>query len=140
DIFITFPLRAAHSLRTSLKLDELNYKNIIGFGQNDPRAYFIYACLDEITKFSTACIRWNEFLTGDEDILDKSDPEATKVIYRATIESVADEQQMWARKLNEMLSQLILFSTTNEQHFYRMYLLGTFLDQYRRLQIDFSEF
>ncbi|KYG68759.1 hypothetical protein AZI87_05875 [Bdellovibrio bacteriovorus] len=139
-IFITTPLRAAHSLRASLNIDELNYNSVIGFAQADPKAYFIYACLDEVTKFTTACIRWNEFLGGNEDEIDKSDLEAAKVIYRATMESVADEQQMWARKFNELLSHLILFTSTNDKNFYQLYLLGIYLDQYLRVQSDFKEF
>jgi hypothetical protein len=139
----TGPLKAGARLREELKLDELNYLRRTGFGVNDPRAYFLYGCLDEVFKACTSILRWIEFLGEPKEESkpagDASDEQKRNML-RVVKEAVVDEQHMWARKLNELLSDLILFSTTNEQPYYRIYLACRQLDGYLGLQADCDEF
>jgi hypothetical protein len=139
----TAPLKAGATLRQELKLDELNFLHRVGYGVEDTRAYFLYGCLDEVFKVCTSILRWIEFVAEPkeeslppEDVTD----EQKCNMHRVVREAVLDEQFMWARKLNELLSDLILFSTTNEQPYYRIYLACRQLDGYLGLQADCDEF
>lgn len=139
----TAPLKAGARLREELKLDELNYLHRVGYGVDDARAYFLYGCLDEVFKACTSILRWIEFIGEPKEQTKPPDDvteEQKRNMLRVVREAVVDEQQMWARKLNELLSDLILFSTTNEQSYYRIYLACRQLEGYLGLQADCDEF
>jgi hypothetical protein len=151
EFFVQAPLRAAARLQKQLPIDELGYRRVIGYGHADARAYFVYGALDEALKASMAGLRWLELLADEPE--SPADPEKEKAeasakpdrdgdehIGRLLLESVIDEQEMWARKLTEILFDLVLFSTTNDQEFYRLYLACKQLDAYLGLQSDFEEF
>lgn len=141
DFFSTSALRAATDLISHLGLDELNYLKVVGHAHYNAKAYFLYGCADEVLKASTASIRWKEFL---------ADPEAAKIseegtergqhISRIVIEAVYDEQQLWVRKLNEILIDLILFRETNEQGYFRLFLLYRQLEKFSSFQKDLEDF
>lgn len=139
----TAPLKAGARLREELKLDELNYLHRVGYGVEDARAYFLYGCLDEVFKACTSILRWIEFLGEPKEESKPPDDvteEQKRNMLRVVREAVVDEQHMWARKLNELLSDVILFGPTNEQPYYRIYLACRQLDGYLGLQADCDEF
>src|SRR6266446_2671304 len=141
--FAMVPMRAADNLMKALQLDEAKYRGVAGHAQQDARAYFLYGAIDEVFKVCTATLRWAEFIDAPEEdakALENSANEAARHMHRVVIESVLDEQHMWSRKLTELLIDLILFQTTNQQDCYRLYLACAFLDAYLRLQQDFAEF
>jgi hypothetical protein len=150
EFFALAPLRAAERLRKALPVDEVGYRRVGALLHDDARAYYLYGVLDEVVKASMAGMRWLELLgeapTGAEK--EARTPKATEGpeaegddhLGRPIFESVVDEQEMWGRKLTEILLDLILFSTTNEQEFYRLYLACKELDAYVGLQKDFDEF
>lgn len=142
DFFVNAPLRAAVGLQKRLPIHEMSYRHVIGYAHGDARAYFLYGAVDEVIKVSVAGIRWLELLSGEED---KSKPEGPEKpeeahIGRLVFESIIDEQEMWVRKLSEILFDLVLFTSTDEQNFYRLYLVCKQLDAYVGLQADFEEF
>jgi hypothetical protein len=65
------PLRAAHGLCLALGLNEANYRGLVGHIYRDPRAYFLYGCMDEVLKVSTASMRWAEFVDSPEEEVKK---------------------------------------------------------------------
>ncbi|EBK2059951.1 hypothetical protein AAL85_24455, partial [Salmonella enterica subsp. enterica serovar Typhi] len=74
--------------------------------QSNPKGFFLFGVLDEISKVGTSMFRWIELISGEEEIDPKSYPA------RSVIQAVFEEQQMWSRKLLEALVDLILFMRT----------------------------
>ncbi len=110
----TWPMRAADTLMRALPIDEATYQGVVGHAHHDARAYLLYGALDEVFKVCTATLRWAEFLDAPEEESkkhDASENEAEQHMHRVVIEAVLDEQHMWIRKLNELLSDLILFQS-----------------------------
>jgi hypothetical protein len=150
DFFVSAPLRAAERLRKALPVDEVGYRRVNALLHGDARAYYLYGVLDEVMKASMAGMRWIELLgdepagadaaSGPAKAPDGPEAEGEEHLPRLMLESVIDEQEMWGRKLTEILLNLILFSTTNEQEFYRLYLACNEMDAYIGLQADFNEF
>jgi hypothetical protein len=143
DFYVNSPLRAAIGLAEALPINDGSYRGIAGHAYHDARAYFLYGCMDEVLKVSTTGLRWLQFLTPSQNPTPEPPgvpAERREHMRRIVPEAVIDEQQMWARKLNELLSDLILFETTNGQDYYRLYLAAKLLDAYLGLQQDFEEF
>lgn len=141
--FATGAIQAAESLRKSLGISEDHYRGTFGYNQHDARAYFLYGCLEEVFKVSTASIRWEEFMNDPDEAVkanEEAENEKQRHISRVVLEAVLDEQEMWRRKLNEFLADLILFAITNEQAYYQLYLACRLLDAYLGLQKDFEHF
>lgn len=148
--FVIAPLRAAERLRKALPMDEAGYRRVGALLHSDARAYYLFGVLDEVTKASMAGMRWIDLLgdrpadaeegAGPAKAPEESKAEGDEHLDRLIFESVVDEQEMWGRKLTDILLDLILFSTTNDQEFYRLYLACKELDAYVGLQADFDEF
>ncbi|MCH1638902.1 hypothetical protein MJ257_02175 [Paenibacillus timonensis] len=85
--------------------------------QSNPKGFFLFGVLDEISKVGTSMFRWIELISGEEEIDPKSYPA------RSVIQAVFEEQQMWSRKLLEALVDLILFMRTDRELYYKHYLL-----------------
>jgi len=128
-------LKAAEDLRRTLKIDEESFRRIGPALWRDPRPAFIYRVLDEVQKAGIAIKDWSEKL-GDNE----AKPEHTDHIIRLMTQWQQDEQSFRARKLSEILVNLICFSQTNEPDFYRDYLRLTELDSTVRSLQDQEEF
>lgn len=87
-------------------------------------------------------LRWSEFLTpqDNEALQEIKRKENGSHLMRVTQEALWDEQFMWIRKLTELLCDLLLFHSTNEEGYYRLFLTCELLDAYVGLQEDFKEF
>jgi len=142
EFFVNAPLRAAVGLQKRLPIHEMGYRHVVGYAHADARAYFLYGSLDEVIKATVAGVRWLGLLGDEEDSAKPEGPETPEEAHigRLVFESVIDEQEMWGRKLSEILFDLVLFASTNEQEFYRLYLVCKQLDAYVGLQADFEEF
>lgn len=148
EFLVQGPLQAAARLQKSLLIDEVGYRRVIGHSHADARAYFLYGALDEVMKASIAGLRWSDLLdekegeggaAGTHPARSRRE-DAEEHGARLLLESVIDEQEMWARKLIEIAVDLVLFRGTNEQDVYRLYLICRQLDAYVGLQGDFQEF
>ena len=138
-------MRLAEAFCSALPITEDHYTHTVGYTQRDPRAFFLYGCMDEVYKSSTAILQWAEFLDAPEDDQKAhNEPAQTDArlrhMKRVVTDRVLDEQHMWVRKLTEILTDLILFAATDEQDYYRIYLGCRWLDAYLGLQADFVEF
>ncbi len=129
--------RGAHDLRQALGVDEASFRMVVGSSHPDARAYYVYQVLDEVQKVGVAILGWQEFLSSPDD--EKKFSKSSQ-LDRVVIESMADQQSMWSRKLLEVLVNLISFRQTNEDAYYRHLLLLADLDYFLSLQEDLEAF
>jgi hypothetical protein len=135
DFYFKVALKAADELRRALKIDEQAFRRIGPTLWQDPRPAFIYRVLDEVQKAGIAIKDWSEKL-GTTEV----GPEITDHLIRLVTQWQQDEQSFRARKLSEILLELICFSQTNEPEYYRDYLRLTELDSTVRSLRDQDEF
>jgi hypothetical protein len=106
--------KATVELRTALNIDEAAFRRIDRSAWPDPRPAFIYRVLDEIQKAGLCINEWFQKLEEDPSS-DASDHEI-----RLHHHWLLDEQNFRARKLTEVLVDLICFSDTNEPELSRL--------------------
>jgi hypothetical protein len=115
--YCSIAFKAAVGLRTALKIDEAAFRKIDLSAWRDPRPAFIYRVLDEVQKAGVCIHDWTEKLKDDGSTSDPADHST-----RLMSQWLLDEQNFRARKLTEVLIDLICFSATNEAEYYRDYL------------------
>ena len=125
--FVDLPIRMAGSLFKQLPIDEDGFTRVAAIAWEDGRTYYLYGAADEVAKVGIAVIRWSKLLVGpDEPPVD--DPQE-RHMYRIPLEGILDEQLMWRRKLIEWLTNLVCFSATNSQEYYRLFLAAEAYDR-----------
>jgi len=143
DIPIGEGLRGAAELRKFLSISEKQYLSIAGPVLKDSRSYLLYIALDEVKKASIHLMRLRE-LFDDPDVGVESDDDAKtdddNRLNRLLTTSILEEQQIRIRRLLELLVTLVLFSTTNEQPYYRHLLLIEDLEKNVSTNLDLEEF
>jgi hypothetical protein len=135
EFYTTVALKAADDLRKALRMDENSFRRVAPALWKDPRPAFIYRVLDEVQKAGVSIKDWSEKL-GESD----RRPEYTNHLIRMVTQWQQDEQSFRARKLREILVDLICFSQTNEPGYYRDYLRLRELDSTVRSLNDQQEF
>jgi len=135
EFYTTVALKAAEDLRKALPIDEVSFRGTGPALWQDPKPAFIYRVLDEVQKAGISIKDWSEKLAENE-----SKPEHTDHIIRLVTQWQQDEQSFRARKLSEILVDLICFSQTNEPEYYRDYLRLTELNSTVRSLQDQEEF
>ena len=124
--FADSPIPIAGSLFKQLPIDDNDFSGVAAIAWEDGRTYYLYGAADEVAKVGIAMIRWSKLLVGpDEPPID--DPQE-RHIYRIPLEGILDEQLMWRRKLIEWLTNLVCFSATNSQEYYRLFLAAEAYD------------
>ena len=126
-------VRAGEDLRALLQVDESNFRFVAGPTHTAARDYFLYATLDEIEKLGIAVMGWDE-IVGQEEI------QAGDATTRVILERSLDEQSFWTRKTLEVLIDLVCFSQTNEDPYYRHLLLLRDLRRHFSIQQDLTTF
>jgi hypothetical protein len=127
DIPIGEGLRCAAELRSYLSIDERKYLLFAGQALDDCRGYILYSALDEVKKASMHLMRLRELLDEKEEAPEQSVDDSR--LARLLNTSLLEEQQMRVRRLLEALVTLVLFSSTDEQPYYRHLLLIEDLEQ-----------
>jgi hypothetical protein len=117
-----------------LKIDEVAFRKVASSAWHDPRPAFIYRVLDEVQKAGLCINEWFEKLK------DGSTPDPADHETRLTHQWLLDEENFRARKLTEVLLDLICFSATNEPEYYLDYLKLRELDSTVRSLTDQNEF
>ena len=143
-------LKLAHNLKTSLKIDESSYRYIANIGHSDARSFYLYTVISEIMKVATVNIRMLEFLHDSEEEekfkitkirhsgnTTKDDEE---LINRTILEGFINEQNLWRRRLSECLIDLICFTKTNEQAYFKLFIAANELSDTLYANRDFLEF
>lgn len=127
-------VRAPADLQQHLGIDEDGFRLVAGPAHADARAYFLYGALDEIRQAGIAIMQW-------EDSLAPNTPDATDDgVLRVILETFAADQSLRIRKLVEALVDLVSFSTTNENEYFRHLLLLQDLSDLRSTMVDLDEF
>jgi hypothetical protein len=134
ELFIDFGLRGGMELKTYLGVSEQMFVHTAGQAAADSRAFVLYAALDEMQKAAVHLMRFQELLS-DEDVPPLSAPES-RLLHFAIIEELGARE----RRLVEVLVNLVLFSTTNEQPYYRHFLMLEELADMLRANDDLGEF
>ena len=135
DFYRSIAIEAATDLRNALNIDEVRFRRMAPSAWQDPRPAFIYRVLDEVQKAGICIHDWYETLKDQESPLNPADH-----MTRLVSQWLLDEQNFRARKLTEVLVDLICFSATNEAEYYRDYLQLHELDPTVRSLIDQDEF
>ena len=135
DFYCSIALNAARELRSALKLDERAFRQVAPSLWQDPRPAFIYRVLDELQKAGICIHNWFETLKDDDTKPDRTDHNT-----RLAVQWLQDEQNFRARKLTEVLVDLICFSETNEADYYRDYFRLRDLDSTVRSLKDQEKF
>jgi hypothetical protein len=137
----TVAFRGGHDLRKQLNLDEVNFRRRAPYSHTDSKKVFIYQAIDEAQKAATCLMRWKEFFSGDEsEISNEQGEEAKKQVIRITEQAALEEQSLRARKLTEILVDLILFLNTNEEIYFKDYFYFCELIECQYSQDDRNEF
>lgn len=131
--------RGAQDLRKELRLNESNFRHIASSAHAEPRSCYIYRVLDEVQKGAISIMQWREFVEAGLPENGNPNGEAAQA-QRLTFETFIDDQQFRARKLTETLVDSILFSTTNDQAYYRDYYHLHDLNDCGRSQADRQEY
>lgn len=132
---ISQPLRSAKLLMEKLYADDEYYLSarFAWTSQEDARKLYIYGAARQVQKACIALMSQDEFL---------SDPpkEPIDSTGRMIIESVLDSQNLWIRKLNELLVNLIIFSIKNDPLSYRIYINAENFETFCGRQSDLKSF
>lgn len=135
EFYTTVAIKAANDLQNALQMDEKSFRRVTPASWQDPRPAFIYSVLDEVQKAGVSVKDWSGKLGETE-----RKPGVTDHLIRIVTQWQQDEQSFRARKLAEILVDLICFSETNEPEYYRDYLRLKELDTTVRSLADQHEF
>lgn len=124
DFTATICLTVETEIRKELKKkynykdDDFNngLKNII---PQNPKLFYCYWILNEIEKAGTSIVRVKKITDSGE--LNQIDDKNHR--HRNIVNAILDEQNMWIRKLNEILNELIFFSYIKNDLYFEHYLL-----------------
>jgi hypothetical protein len=133
DLAVNLILPASRTLRGNLKIDEAVFRTHTF--HTAPRDFVLWTALDEVEKTAMVLMRLDGFLGEDTAPSDSTDP-----IPRASLTMVAEELRMRARRLCELLSQLVLFLKKDEEAYYRHFLLLADLASAHWFNEDLNEF
>lgn len=105
-------------------------REYLAFDEKNSRNFLLLQLLTETQKAGFAMSRWRKF-ASDERLGQARESYDNNL--RLTLESIADEQSVWQRKLTEGLVLLINFSSTNSlPNYYHFLLLHELKRQSRR--------
>lgn len=135
DFYCSVAFKAAGDLRAALRIDEQAFRQISPSLWRDPVPAFIYRVLDEVQKGGICVHDWFDKLKEEKSLGDPANHTT-----RLTSQWLQDEQNFRARKLAEVLVDLICFSSTNDAEYYRDYLRLRDLDAAVRSLNDQNEF
>jgi len=134
DLPIDFSLKGAAALREFVPIDEEGYLVVAAPAWGDSRAYVLYTALDEVKKSAIYLMRLREHLDGPP-----MSPREDR-ISRLLFTHVLEEESGRERRLLEVLVTLVLFTTTDDQPYYRDLLLLEQLDDALAVNTDLAEF
>ena len=112
DSFPKLLLPASRTLRGALGIDEETFRRHTFHGA--PRDFVFWTALDEVEKTAMVLTRLHEFL-GDEPIKVATPADSTT---RTAIAIVLEEERLRARRLCELLTELVLFGQKDEDAYY----------------------
>lgn len=130
DAWVRLIIAAVGEMRERLKVSEEYYTSIFPTASPYGRDLYLYGVLDLVERACFSYARIDESM--DHNLLQNPSDEAELRLHRNYHHSLLAEGAVATRKLVEALAELINFSGTNEEPFYRHYLLKKLEDSYRR--------
>jgi hypothetical protein len=131
-------IQGAREIRERLKLDEEYYVSVSPTASPYGRAYYLYGVLDQIERACFAHSRMDE--TAEKGLLSAPDSDIGRRLRRNLLHTVHAEGALWVRKLTEVLIELVHFTRTNEDPYYRHYLLKQVIEDYERANTDYGRY
>jgi hypothetical protein len=125
--------RAAEDLKAELTVDEAGFRWVGVQAHSNARDFVVFEALDEIQKASLALLQFAELISGPD--LDPAEP-----FTRIVGEQVQDEIALWQRKMIELLADLVGFSATQDEAYFRDFLLLAQLEGATAAQRDQEKF
>lgn len=125
--------RAAEDLKGELTVDEAGFRWVGVQAHSSARDFVVFEALDEIQKASLALLQFAELISGPD--LDPAEP-----FTRIVGEQVEDEIALWQRKMIELLADLVGFSMTPDEAYFRDFLLLAQLEGATAAQRDQEKF
>lgn len=116
-------LASAQELRGLLDVSESSFLQVVPWSHSDARSVFIYSCVDEVTRVASAMLRWHELSPPSAEDPQTPRTEEIDPIARTAIGAIQTEQSLWLRKLLECAVDVICFQETNDDAYYRHYIL-----------------
>jgi len=131
-------IAGANEIRERLRFNEDTYDRFGRLYNQRGRDYYIYAVLDEIEQLGISLLESKEFF--DEPPESVPPDEHGRRITRNVLETVKRSQSLSARRLIEILTELINFSHCNSNAYFDHYLLYKELFQYKQRKADFETY
>lgn len=128
EFFTDVALSGSQELRALLPITEEDYRRTALEAHSDGRAYFAYGVLDTVYQSGVAMMRWEDL--WEDGASTNKDRYSHDLETRLVYQSIETECALWNRRLIEALVNVINFSTSNSQDYYRHWLL---LNQFQDL-------
>ena len=129
----SYLLQGADQIRKSLGRSDRSFEFMSRAFNARGRKHFIYEALNEIEQLVMVLMDTNDSL---KEAPQMPTDEIGKRIYRNSLAVAHREGAVHSRRLNELLVELINFSTTNEDTYYDHYFLYQELDQRKKKKRD----
>jgi hypothetical protein len=124
DAFTRIAIAGANQLRAHLEMDEFHYSVLDIEAQPDAKQFFLYRCLDHVQSAGIALLPWSDQLRAEAGApAEINEGDRLNVTTRLVSENFAAEGALWSRRMIETLCHLICFATTNEEPYFRHWLL-----------------
>jgi hypothetical protein len=120
-IFAAHLSGAAEDLKETLSIDEPTFRLIAPQAHRSARDYFVFEALDELQKTTVVILSTQESLSG-------GGVHPTEALTRIVAESIGEWLALCQRRLIETLADLICFTATPEEAYFRDYVLHATLD------------
>lgn len=136
-----------HLIR-GLPIKENSLGGIVGYSRSDPKAYYLYMVISEVLSSSLSYMRAESDIKESEDELKFGYPKvgpgnetiSSKRIFHLMHDSIMDDFEVKFRKLQEHLCNLISFSETKDQKYFRLFLASHALADIKFANQDIKEF
>jgi len=140
EFFISQPLKLTERFMKKIYADDQFYRQARYALVADARSLHLYGCARQVRKACISLIEKQDFVKEPVDKEPQSSTSQEAALDREIIEAVYDEQNLWIRKLIEILVNLINFQNTNSNEAYRIFLSAENLDLFLGKQKDFKDF
>ena len=135
EFFISQPLKLSDRFMKKIYADDQFYRQARYAFVADAKQLFLYGCARQVKKACISLAQREDFVTEVP-----KEEDGNETLGREIIESVSDEQNLWIRKLIEILVNLINFKNMNINEAYRIFLSAENLDLFLGKQKDFRDF
>lgn len=139
DLATIFCLTIPQELRSKINFSEQEYyTNSTSLLLQNSKKFYCYCLLDEIEKIGTNILRVRKSIKEETDDLNRRG--SGDRIAKNFLQSIIDEQNLWIRKLTELLIEIINFSQCKHDLYFEHYLLTNRHFAYCKRISSYNEF